>query len=386
MRVCVAAAAAMMGMAVTLEAPVQAETQSRDQSWAQCEHRPTDQFDYQLDKVIEGCTALIDSGQESQDDLAIAYNNRANAHRANFEPKQAFADYGEAIRRRPNLAEAYYGRGVSNDDKETTDLTIADESAAIRLKPDFAKAYVARGDAYDRNAQHDLAIADYSASLRLNPDDWDTVQKRGVVYDNKALFDLAIADYTKGVELMPIPSSYELRASAYLRTGRFDLALADYNEVLRMSPDDRGGIYGRAAAYDGKGQYELAVAGFSEIIRQEPTDYVAYRDRCWARAKWGHDLDLALADCNQAIPFPGLHAITAEYRGLVYFRLGRYEESIADNSELLAKYPKDADALFVRGLAELKTDNTAQGNRDIEASRTVFPKIDEVYSGYGLKP
>jgi lipoprotein NlpI len=56
----------------------------------------------------------------------------------------AIADFGQAIRIRPNFPEAYFYRGNAHAVKREFELAIADYDAALRLKPDFAQAFYNR--------------------------------------------------------------------------------------------------------------------------------------------------------------------------------------------------------------------------------------------------
>ncbi len=57
----------------------------------------------------------------------------------------ALKDYTEAIRLKPDLAEAYNNRGVARAAKGDPDGALKDCTEAIRLKPDYAGAYNNRG-------------------------------------------------------------------------------------------------------------------------------------------------------------------------------------------------------------------------------------------------
>jgi len=70
-----------------------------------------------------------------------------------------------------SLAATEYNKGIDFSEREDWDAAIACYSEAIRLKPDFADAYNNRGNAYDDKGEYDLAIKDYSAAIRLKPDD-----------------------------------------------------------------------------------------------------------------------------------------------------------------------------------------------------------------------
>jgi tetratricopeptide (TPR) repeat protein len=73
-------------------------------------------------------------------------------------------------------------------------------------------------------------------------------------------------------------------------------------------------------------------------------------------------------------------------RGLVYFRLGRLAEAIADYDARLKVNPKSAYSLYGKGLARLKKGDKAEGEADIAAAKAINPKIEDQFEKYGLKP
>jgi tetratricopeptide (TPR) repeat protein len=85
--------------------------------------------------AITGCTALIQSGQETATPLATAYNNLAwNLHLT--------------------------GQDAAG---------LADANTAVTLAP-TANHLETRAEIYERLGQRDAAIADYRASLGIDPD------------------------------------------------------------------------------------------------------------------------------------------------------------------------------------------------------------------------
>ena len=50
----------------------------------------------------------------------------------------------------------------------------------------------------------------------------------------------------------------------------------------------------------------------------------------------------------------------------------------------MAKNPKDANSLYGRGMAKLKSGDRAGGDADIAAAKAINPDIAEVYVGYGV--
>jgi Flp pilus assembly protein TadD len=80
---------------------------------------------------------------------------------------KAISDYTEAIRLRPDDADAYFLRGHAYYLKKEYDKAISDETEAIRLKPDYSAAYYTRGSAYKMQGELGRAKADLAKALEL---------------------------------------------------------------------------------------------------------------------------------------------------------------------------------------------------------------------------
>ena len=59
-----------------------------------------------VDTVIDGCTAIIQSGREPRDRLATAFDNRGVAYKHKGQYDLALQDYEQAIRLNPSNAHA----------------------------------------------------------------------------------------------------------------------------------------------------------------------------------------------------------------------------------------------------------------------------------------
>ena len=164
-------------------------------------------------------------------------------------------------------AEEYFERAYNRTDDDY-DGQISDYSEAIRLKPDYAEAYYNRGNAYRDKGDNDHAIADYNEAIRLKPDYTDAYNNRGVTYHNNGDYDRAIDDYNEAIRLKPdYANAYSNRGNAYWEKKNTDRAIADYNEAIRLKPDHANAYRNRGIAYEeGKKDYQQANRDYKRYI------------------------------------------------------------------------------------------------------------------------
>jgi lipoprotein NlpI len=183
-------------------------------------------------------TRAIDSGQILNDDRAIAYFNRGLAWANNGKYNKAIADYNDAIRFNPHLADAFHGRGVAWVKKGEYDNAIADFNNAIRFNAQDAEAFDGRGVAWASKGENDKAIADFNEAIRLNPQDGVAFHYRGVAWMNKSEYDKAIADFNEAIRLNPQDEvAFFYRGLTEFNLGGFGIAATDFAQKLQLSQD-----------------------------------------------------------------------------------------------------------------------------------------------------
>lgn len=153
--------------------PATAASPQLEASWRQC-------TDSNADISISGCTAVIQSGEETGANLATAYYNRGITHRRERHYDRAIQDYDQAIRLKPDYAEAFSNRGIAYYDKGHYDRAIEDYDQAIRLNPNIAEAFNNRSLAYYKKAQYERATQDFDQTIRLKKEYGNALINRGL--------------------------------------------------------------------------------------------------------------------------------------------------------------------------------------------------------------
>ncbi len=135
-------------------------------------------------------------------------------------------------------SERAFESGVDAVEGRNYDLAIAEFSEAVRLKPDYAEAYINRGVAYVGKGDYDRAIADENQAIRLDPRQARAYCNRANDYTHKDDWDRAIADCNEAIRLNPDQAvAYYNRANCYGHKGDYGNAIADCIEAIRLKPD-----------------------------------------------------------------------------------------------------------------------------------------------------
>jgi tetratricopeptide (TPR) repeat protein len=276
--------------------------------------------------IIQACTAIIEAGQAGKTELARVRANRSLAY--------LVAD---------NL------NGAEKDAVE-----------ALTLDPDLALAHFSRGEAYLHNNAVEAAMSEFDTTIRLDPGNGTAYNNRGTVKARIGSNEAAIADFSQAIKLNPnAPGYYANRSAVLQRLGRFAEAAPDADRLTVLAP-------GVPASWN---------------------------SACWAHAIWGQELETALADCDKAVamtatvtPPPPPAASFLDSRCLVKYRMEKYDAAVEDCTAALKINPRLAAALYVRGLALMKSGHRGDGADDVAAARRLGVDVQEVYARYGVKP
>jgi tetratricopeptide (TPR) repeat protein len=109
---------------------------------------------------------------------------------------------------------------------------------ALRIKPDFAEAHYDLGDDLLRLGQVREAIEHYEQALRTKPDYAEAHNNLGVALEQTGRVQEAIGQYEQALRISPdsVEAHYNL-GIALVQVGRVQEAIEHYEQALRIKPD-----------------------------------------------------------------------------------------------------------------------------------------------------
>jgi tetratricopeptide (TPR) repeat protein len=147
-------------------------------------------------------------------------------------------------------------------------------------------------------------------------------------------------------------------AQAHMKMGkeqlemrRFALAVRSFAAAIRRDPGNAEAYLLRGTAYDQMGAPQAAIKDFTRYIDLNPKDPIGYLRRADAN-NFNLDHEPAIEDYTTAIKLSPSSTTSAHLgRGLAYAGLQKYNEAIKDYQRVLAKNPRNVEALGNMGVA-----------------------------------
>ncbi len=209
--------------------------------------------------------------RERQRADAVDHYNRGNGLRGEGKLEEAMAAWREAIRIKPDIAEAHSNLGIALADQGKLNEAVAEFRTAIRINPDDAEAHFNLGIALKAQGKLDETIAAYRTAIRLKPHYPDAYVDLGIALSDQGKPEEAVAAYRTAIRLKPDSAEAHHNLGWGLRDqGQLEEAIAEFRETIQLKPDLAEARYSLGNALAAQGKVEDAIAEYRAAIRLKP--------------------------------------------------------------------------------------------------------------------
>ncbi len=141
---------------------------------------------------------------------------------------------------------------------------------ALRLKPDFAEAYYNIGNSQQLLGNLELAAENYRQAVTIRSDA-DGLTTLGVALARLGKIPEAITQFQKAIALDPnCTDAHSSLGLAYFKTDRPQEAIAEFEAALRLQRNHAGAHAGLAAVLAHEGRFKEAVDHFRQALHFSP--------------------------------------------------------------------------------------------------------------------
>jgi len=231
------------------------------------------------------------------------------------------------------------------------------------------------------------ALPDLDKAIALEPSVRLYVQRASVhqvLHDDAGrLADIQAARSLDPAEIGPV----SMLATYYVDHGMRDAGLALLQERIDAGGENKTVlIENKAELLARAGDRDGAIALVDDAMKTRPGNADLLNSRCWIKGLLDAALDTALKDCTRSIELSETSDAALDSRALIYFRLKRYDDALADIDAVLEQRPDEASSLFLRGLIRSRMGQAEAANADLAAASTLQPLIAEERRRFGIVP
>jgi tetratricopeptide (TPR) repeat protein len=190
------------------------------------------------DRAVELAREASAEGAAAEGDptVALVYCRRGDARYDLFREEEAEADFAEARRHHAPAAAGYLGEMWLR--RNNFGRALEAFGQLVQLRPQDAQGYVGRGLTQETRGDLEEAVADYSTAIRLQPDG-AAYFLRARVRQRQGRTDEALADLSEHLRLQPNDAmAYLFRSGLHKERKALAAALEDLNAAHRAAPDN----------------------------------------------------------------------------------------------------------------------------------------------------
>ena len=203
---------------------------------------------------------------------ADAYSRLAYALAKQRRLAEAVQEYEKALRLNPANAELHNDLALTLARQGRAEEAIEHYTEALRLKAGFTEAHYNLGLTLAGRGQYAKASAHFQAALRLDPKQAKASQKLAQALAAQRKLEQAITPYREAVKSNPSdPQAHRELGRVLLEAGQVEEAVAECAEAARLEPRSAEAQYQLGAALARKGETEKAARQFELALELDPT-------------------------------------------------------------------------------------------------------------------
>ena len=294
----------------------------------------------QYDAAIESYKQAI----KIKPDYADAYNNLGVAQKNVGDLEAAINSYQHALKIKPDYAEAYYNMGNIQNEQGDPEAAIHNYQNALKIKPDYAEAYYNIGNIEKEKGDLGDAIGSFKHALKIKFEYPEAFLNMGMALQGKGDLDAAIDSYKQALKIKPdYAYAYNNMGNALKDKGDLDAAIDSYKQALKIKPDYAEAHHNIGNIMLREDHVDEAIESFTKAININP-DFAESYNNIGAAMKEKGDLHEAAISCRRAISINPHFEEAYNNLGLIFHQLGELEQAEVHFKQAIATNPNFDDA------------------------------------------
>ncbi len=290
-------------------------------------------------------------------------------------PKQALADYKEALRRDRELVDVYHERGMLYMQLGENQGAIQDFTVVLRHEPDNVMVLVNRANCLLVNGRYTEALRDAQRASQIDPEHPKTHHAIANAYARLKRHPEAVQAYNRAIEVggddPDTALSYNSRGIIWVLEGDDERALADFKKAAELMPAHAKAHYNMGGVYHRRHQLGWALEAFERAAD------LGYEDAAVAYQQLDAQINMAVETKQASLQKQQNLNDPTKYVDLAYsyYQSEQYEEALTEIEQALRLDNKHARAYMVRALIYRAREQYTKAMHELNQAI----KADEMY-------
>ena len=275
---------------------------------------------------------------------SLLYNISGVCYKATGQLEMAIKCFEEAVKLKPNFADANYNLGLTLQDLNQLDAAIESYQTTLDLQKSYFKAHNNLGIIYKELGQMGDAVKSYKKAIDLQPNFAEAHNNLGTTLQEMGQLDEAANCYERALVIQPDYIEVHNNLGNTLNLlGQTDEALNSYKQALSINPDYADAHNNLGIIHHEMGQLDEAIKCYEKTIAINPENAEAHNNLGVTLNKLTQFHE-AINCYRQALAINPNYDESYFNLGNTLYELGRNDEALNSYKQTLIINPDYADA------------------------------------------
>jgi len=297
---------------------------------------------------------------------------------------------------RDGAAEALYDIGSSLRRQSAHETSVALIRMAVHMKPDFPVARFILADILQSEDRLNAAIAEYDAIDPKSAYGWSAQLQAAALVGDLERTDAAVKRLEKLAKVRPdLPDPFLHMGDVYRRQEKFTKAADAYSAAIKRvatpEPHHWSLFYARGIALERAKRWKESEKDLLKALELRPDQPYVLNYLGYTWIDQGEQLDRATDMIKKAVSLAPNDGFIADSLGWAYYRVGKYDEAVAELERAVELRPQDpvindhlGDAYWMVG-RKLEARFQWKRSLSLDPDKDLIPKIKAKLES-GLEP
>lgn len=282
-----------------------------------------------------------------------------------------------------NNAIALYQQGNTFYNLRSYDRALQAYEKALKIRPELPEAWIGKGNVQQASSNFKEALNSYEKAIQLQPRNWQAWVGRAQVLDKLGKSQEAIDTFKGAIKINKnAQEAWQGLAQIQMRLKQYSEAIDSFDRLLKIESDDASSWYYKGWAWHNLRDYQEAIKAYDKAIKIKPDLSSAWYQKGNVLINLQKEEE-AVEAYEKAVHFQPKFDRAWYSLGIALSRLGRNEEALNAYSQATQARENNGEAWYQKGWTLHQLKRYEEAMTAYETVIRLFPKNEQAWYNKG---